>query len=363
MATPQRQRDALVALLESEGRRFGFFQAVQLLHRLVPGSTPVGELGPPHTEPVRFQHDPSLVFHAGDVDAIRMEQHNGAGSLRAVMTTTFLGLTGTASPLATVFGEEVLRADAAGETSLRGFYNLFHHRLVSLFYRTWKKYRFTASFRLDASDTFTRRMLSFVGIDVAGAVPQRGLQPLEVLSLAPLVASRTRPARTLQIVLERVLPGAKVAIEPFILRRVLIREDDRTLVGKQNNVLGANFTIGRTVADRSGRFRVLVGPVDYPTFESLMPGGKEHSRLRDVIRQFAPAHLEPELELILSTDNAPRFQLGTDRGGRLGVTTHLPMRENRAMRARVVLSESMEEAVPHLFSEDKPPAESISVLG
>jgi type VI secretion system protein ImpH len=361
MATPQRQRDALVALLEGEGGRFGFFQAVQLLHRLTPGSTPVGELGPPHTEPVRFQHDPSLVFHAGDVDTIRMEQRNGG--VRAVMTTTFLGLTGTASPLATVFAEEVLRADAAGEESLRGFYDLFHHRLVSLFYRTWKKYRFTASFRLDASDVFSRRMLAFVGVDIGGAVPQRGITPLETLSLAPLVASRTRPARTLQIVLERVLPGWKIAIEPFVLRRVQIREDDRSLIGKQNNVLGVDFTIGRTVADRSGRFRILVGPVDYPTFESLMPGGKEHSRLRDVIRQFAPAHLEPELELILSTDHAPRFQLGTDRGGRLGVTTHLPMRENKAMRARVVLSESMAEAVPHLFSEDKPPAETVSVLG
>jgi hypothetical protein len=44
------------------------------------------------------------------------------------------------------------------------------------------------------------------------------------------------------------------------------------------------------------------------------------------------------------------------------VTTHLPMKDNKAMRARVVLSESMTEAVPHLFSEDKPPAEAVAVL-
>jgi type VI secretion system protein ImpH len=361
MATPQRQRDALVALLERDGNQFGFFQAVQLLHRLIPGATPVGELGPPADEPVRFKHDPDLIFHAGDVRTIEIEQKNG--STRATMMTTFLGLTGTASPLATVFAEEVLRADAANEDSLRGFYDLFHHRLVSLFYRTWKKYRFPAGFRDDGSDVFTRRMLAFVGVDLAGAVPRRGLPPLEVLSLASIVATTSRSQRTLQIVLERVLPGTRIAIEPFVLRRVLIQDDDRTLIGKQNNVLGVNFVIGRTVADRSGRFRVLVGPVDYPTFESLMPGGKEHARLRDVIRQFAPAHLEPELELILGVDNAPRFQLGSERGGRLGVTTHLPMKDNKAMRARVVLSDSLSEAVPHLFSDDKPPPETISVLG
>ena len=39
------------------------------------------------------------------------------------------------------------------------------------------------------------------------------------------------------------------------------------------------------------------------------------------------------------------------------------MKENKAMRARVVLSESMAEAVPHLFSEDKPPAEAVALLG
>jgi type VI secretion system protein ImpH len=361
MATPQRQLDALVARIEREGSGFGFFQAVQLLHRLIPDTTPVGELGPPANEPVRFQHDPSLQFHAGDIESVQIKQKNGV--IRATMTTTFLGLTGTVSPLATVLGEEVLRADAADEQSLRAFYDLFHHRIVSLFYRTWKKYRFTIGFLPDASDPFTRRMLSFVGVDMAGAVPKRGLEPLQVMALAPIVANRNRPARTLQIVLERVLPGTKIAVEPFVPRRVQIRDDDRCLITNQNNVLGVNFTIGRTVADRSGRFRVLVGPVDYAKFEDLMPGGRQHSKLRDVIFQFAPAHLEPELELILGTEQAPRFQLGAERGGRLGVTTHLPMKENKAMRARVVLSESMTEAVPHLFSEDRPPAEAVAVLG
>jgi len=361
MATPQRKYDALVELLEREGNRFGFFQAVQLLHRLIPNTTPVGELGPPDAEPVRFLHDPSLVFHAGDVDKIKIKQANGA--MRAVMTTTFLGLTGAASPLATVFAEDVLRAEAADETSLRAFYDLFHHRLVSLFYRTWKKYRFQSGFRQDASDQFSRRMLAFVGVDAAGAVPRRGLDPLQVLALAPLVATRTRPARTLQIVLERHLGGTRVTVDPFILRRVQIREDDRSLVSKQNNVVGVNFVIGRTVADRSGRFRVIVGPVDYTTFESLMPGGSQHTKLRDVILQFSPAHLEPELELVLGTEHAPQFQLGSERGGRLGVSTHLPMKQQKGMRARVVLSESLAEAVPQLFSDDKPPEEAVTVLG
>ena len=354
MATTQRTNDALVERLGREGQLFGFFQAVQLLHRLMPGSVPVGELGPPGSEPIRFRHDPQLIFHAGDIEGVRVRSL-ADGSVRAEMTTTFLGLFGAASPLGTVFSEDVLRADAQDETSLRAFYDLFHHRLISLFYRSWKKYRFHAGFRADATDAFTGRMMSFIGVDVAGAVPSRGLRPFEVLALAPLVAMRTRPARTLGIVLERTFPGVHVDIEQFALRRVQIRDDDRCMLGRKNNVLSTDFAIGRSVADRSGRFRVVLGPVDYAMFDSLMPGGSRHARVRDIVLQFSPAHVEPELELVLAADDTPRFQLGSERGGRLGVSTHLPAARGRAMRARVVLSEDMAEAVPQLFSDPQEP--------
>ena len=257
MASPKRTNDALVALLEREGRRFGFFQAVQLLHQLVPDSVPVGELGPPTAEPVRFRHDPQLVFHTGDIKGIRMSA-GPDGVTRAELTSTFLGLSGVTSPLGTAFSEEVLFAETRDETSLRAFYDLFHHRLVSLFYRTWKKYRLHVGFREDGGDAFTRRMMSFVGVDLAGSVPSRGLRPFELLALAPLVALRARSARTLRIVLERLLPGIGVEIEQFAVRRVQIREEDRCMVGRRNNVLSTDFTIGRTVADRSGRFRVAI---------------------------------------------------------------------------------------------------------
>ena len=139
---------------------------------------------------------------------------------------------------------------------------------------------------------------------------------------------------------------------PFALRRVTIREDERCLLGRQNNVLGETFAVGRTVPDRSGRFRVTVGPVPYATFEALMPGGALHARVRDVVTQFSPSHLEAELEVLLDPEHTPRFQLGTERGGRLGVTTHLPLQRRTSMRARVVLSENVAEATPRLLSID-----------
>lgn len=351
MASAQREHDHIVSFIESEGSRFGFFQAVHLLHRLIPDAVPVGELGPPSAEPVRFQHDPQLIFHASDVAGIEVRRVNG--TTRAVMTTTFLGLTGSSSPMATVFAEDVLRAEAQDEKSLRAFYDLFHHRLVSLFYRTWKKYRFTVGFKSDGSDVFSRKMLSFVGVDIGGAVHERGLGPLELLGMAPLLATRTRSGRMLNIILERALPeGVGLRMEPFVARKVTVATDDRVLIGRQKHQIGFSFSIGKTVIDRSGRFRITVGPVDQEMFDSLLPGGSRHDNFRDIVQQFLPPHVEAELEVLLGSGNTTAFQLGHPKASTIGVSARLPVTgAHQTMRARVLLG--VDGAVPEIVPADQ----------
>jgi len=353
MAPPQRQHEALLERLQKGGRRFGFFQAVQLIHRLMPEAVRAGELGPPENEAIRFLHDPALVFHASDISGIKLVERSGLPP-RVDLTTTFLGLVGASSPLATVFSEDVLKAEWRDEYSLRSFYDIFHHRLVSLFFRAWHRTRFAAAFQGDGSDVFSRRMLSFVGVDLGGARPKRGLSPLELLALAPLVAGGGKTARTMQIVLER-FTKTKVQVEQFVARQVSIGEEQRCLLGVQNCTLNDDFVIGSQVIDRSGRFRVVVGPVDYETFETLMPGGRRHAHLREVIMQFSPGHLEPELEVFVGAEQTPRFQLAGESGSQLGVTTHLAPDEAKPMRARVMLSEDVEEAVARFVSDLPPP--------
>lgn len=353
MATPQRQHDDIVKLIEAEGSRFGFFQAVDLLHRLIPNTVSVGELGPPGKEPVRFHHDPNLSFHASDVSSIAVKREGD--EIRATMTTTFLGLTGTSSPMATIFAEDVLRAEAEEESSLRAFYDLFHHRLISLFFRTWKKYRFTVGFKADGTDVFSRRMLSFVGVDMGGATHQHGLGPLELLGMAPLLATRTRSPRMMNIILARALPeGVGFVLEPFVARRVTIESGDRVILGRQRHQIAVTFLIGKSVVDRSGRCRLTIGPVDLETYESLMPGGARFQPLRDIILQFVPPNVEPELEILMSGGPAARFQLASEKNSSLGVSTRIPLKDTSgAIRARILLTDP--KAVPQILPGGEPP--------
>ncbi|HSC89897.1 MAG TPA: type VI secretion system baseplate subunit TssG, partial [Polyangiaceae bacterium] len=182
---------------------------MNLLHRLRQGGVPVGGLGPVRDEPIRFRHATSLTFHASDVEAIESTDQ------KVILTSTFLGLYGTASPLAVHFSEDVISAEQSDEHSLREFYDLFHHRLLSLFYGAWKKYRLHSGFRLAGDDPTTKRLLCFVGVDGHGAHAESGLSRLELLELAPLLSMRARPPRVLQLALQRVFPGVIARIEPF----------------------------------------------------------------------------------------------------------------------------------------------------
>jgi type VI secretion system protein ImpH len=99
-----------------------------------------GDYGPVNEESIRFRHDPSLTFATSDVSSIkarpRRAGETGDGPDEPVyeITTTFLGLTGTVSPLPTYMAEEVLHEDH-DRPAQREFLDVFHHRIISLFYR------------------------------------------------------------------------------------------------------------------------------------------------------------------------------------------------------------------------------------
>ncbi|HEU4536298.1 MAG TPA: type VI secretion system baseplate subunit TssG, partial [Polyangiaceae bacterium] len=200
MAGPERFADpALIDRLAREGRRFEFFQAVALLERLLAPAAGVGAGASVEGELVSFRHDPQLGFHPSDVASIAFEPGPTGAPARAVVTTTFFGLTGSVSPLPTHMAEAVLEADASDEPSLRAFYDVFHHCLIGLFYRAWAKYRLQAHARADGSDGATGRLLALLGFDAAAKGEGEGAAPASFLGLAPLLALRSRSARSLEV--------------------------------------------------------------------------------------------------------------------------------------------------------------------
>src|SRR4051812_9899926 len=87
-----------LAAIETGAKRYSFFRLVYLLERVHAKAPPIGQLGPPGAERVRLAADTSLVFASSDVTALAHLKYPD-GTERTRVTTAFLGLHGSVSPL------------------------------------------------------------------------------------------------------------------------------------------------------------------------------------------------------------------------------------------------------------------------
>ena len=113
---------------------FDFFRAIRLLEARHPTSSRVGTSVDLREDPIRFGQTPSLTFAPSALEAFRRGQSSRPGK----MLVRFFGLFGPNGPLPihiTDYAHE--RQLQAHDNTFVEFCNVFHHRLLSLFYRAW----------------------------------------------------------------------------------------------------------------------------------------------------------------------------------------------------------------------------------
>jgi type VI secretion system protein ImpH len=310
--------EAVLRDLERRARQASFFALVGELERAFPEAPAVGGLGPPQAEPLRFRHDPHLIFHATDVTGMRVPRGaNTARGARIEITTAFLGVIGSVSPLANYFTEDIIRAESFDDRSLRAFYDLFHHRLVGLLYRALLRATPSAEIQLGGSDRTTARSVAGAGVPARFARPG-ALPTLQWLGIAPIFTRRPRGRDALEAALALAAPGVPIRVVDFVSRDVSLPESERAQLGVQHVTLGRGARLGRRLLRQTGLVRLAVGPVDRATFETLVPGGVSHERLRSAVDHVTGGLVEADMDIAITCGEEPRAQLG--RGSRLGGT-------------------------------------------
>jgi type VI secretion system protein ImpH len=350
---PVRRADqsGLDELLMSQPYRFDYFQAVRILTHLYPQREPVGRDAVPDQEIARFRSHVSFVFPPSDLYAGRPAEEERPAEL----IVTFMGLAGSLGALPQYYTELIMDRARQKDTTLRDFLDLFNHRLISLFYRAWEKYRFYIAYeqaelegrsKLAAGskqyawfvqherpqlDRFSQCLLDLAGLGTPAlryrAQVTDRLESRTRISdetwryYCGLLAQRHRCAVGLGGILEGYW-GYHFAIEQFRGQWLNIAPEFQTsLIPLGGNTdLGVNVVVGERVWDVQSKFRVSIGPLTYDQFCSLLPNTLAFSKLANLTRVYAGRQFDFDVQLVLRKEEVPASRLGgsDEDGARLG---------------------------------------------
>jgi type VI secretion system protein ImpH len=286
------------------GHEFSFFQAMRLLGIMAAN----GEANVAAT--VRVRPELSLAFPAADVAGV---ERFGDGYL---LTATFLGLYGQASPLPTFYTEDLLEESAADLSANRDFLDIANHRLFTLFYECITKYQLFFQVVQEEREAYLERLFCLIGL--GDDCFRRELPDARsLLRYCGLLAPYPRSALGLTAFLADAL-GVSVTVVQCLKRRVSIPEDQQLQLGTGGCTLGVDAVLGTQLTDRAGKFRIQLGPLDRATFTAYLPGTPGRHRLDALVGLYVTQPLSWDLELKHVAEEVPAIVLGSVAGGRLG---------------------------------------------
>jgi type VI secretion system protein ImpH len=303
--------------LEREAARMDFFQVLRLIENAHADKPRIGTSLRPRDDAVRFGQDPSLAFHPTALGQFT----RAAGEARARLAVNFFGLLGANGPLPTHLTEFTRdRLRNGGDGTLLAFLDVFHHRLLSLFYRARASAEPAISLDRPDADRFADFVGSLFGIGAPALRGRDDIGEFAKLHFAGLLANKSRPASGLVAILAEYF-RLPVRIEQFAGHWMRLPPEVQTRIGRrgEGNRLGMSTVLGRSVWDVQNRFRIVIGPMGFDDYQRLLPGGASMRRLVAWVRTYAGLALDWDVRLVLKRDETPPLRLGG--GTRLGWST------------------------------------------
>lgn len=319
MASQKRQSDSYVKdRLFEKFYSFSFFKAVQLLEAIFPDREKLGQALVPAKEPVRFSVKPGFAFPPSEIANLHQDREDRP----VTMEIAFMGLVGPSGVLPHWYNELALERQRQKDSSFTAFLDIFHHRLTTLFYLAWKKYRVAAQYQPGVKDKTSRYLLSFCGLGTPYLVDRIGLPEESLIYCSGLLSRQAPSAAAIEAVVE-YLSGAATHVEQFIERAIFLEPEDRTTLGLANAQLGVTALCGSYVWDCQTVFRVNLGPMSYEDFLRFLPCGDMLRRIFALVKYMVGMEYEFELRIFLKHEEVPPCRLGADSpsAARLGWST------------------------------------------
>jgi type VI secretion system protein ImpH len=295
--------------LRREPYSFDFFQALRLLERFHPEKKSVGQFVHPGAEVAHFRAHPSLAFPASQIQDLESPEDGPAR-----MLVNFMGLIGPEGVLPNPYTSLIIERQRDGDNTLSDFLDIFNHRIISLFYRAWRKYRVDVACERGEREQFSRQLLSLLGLGTEGMRDRQTVSDELLIYYAGLLGQRPRSAQALQQILSDYF-DVPVAIEQFSGGWYRLDRETQCRISEENTdsgELGFGAVVGDEMWNQQSRVRIVIGPLSLDRYADFLPDGQSFEPLRGWVRFFSNDEWDFEVKLILEREQVPACTLGAD---------------------------------------------------
>ena len=305
----------LYQALRERPQQFTFFETLRRVECAFPASPRLGHSTKPEQDPLRLGHTATLEFAPREIDRFDPPGENRPARLQGL----FLGLFGPNAPMPLHLTEYAIDRQRNGnDSTLLAFADIFHHRMLSLFYRAWADAQPTVQLDRPDEDRFRTYVGSLVGMATPHLDGRDALPDRYKLFFAGRLLPQARNAEGLRSFIKHFF-GVAVEVIEFVAEWMRLPEDAHLRMGVGMAGMGRTAVMGEYVRGAQQRFRLRLGPLSQAQFNRFLPGGEALEQLDAAIKTYLGDEMHWDVQMVLKKEDVPRVRLG--QAGRMGLST------------------------------------------
>jgi len=189
------------------------------------------------------------------------------------------------------------------------FMDMFTHRMVSMFFRAWEKYRFPVGYER-GQDKFTSYLFDFTGLGTNGLRGRMSLEDESLLPYSGLIAQKPHSSNALANILSDYF-GVNAKILQFFGQWLDLDTESITRLGAANSTLSRTAIIGTRIWEQQSKFRIILGAMSFKEFQAFLPNGTGHKPLKSIVRFMTGLEFDFDVRLVLEAKQVPGCILTT----------------------------------------------------
>ena len=303
---PQPPHSRLSPRLEREIYRINFYRFCQLLEKRRPGASPLGSTLNPADDPVRFRPHPGMGFPVSELKTVEYdEDHPDAPP---TVRTTFMGLYGVDSPLPTAWLDEIAQ-QREGHEAQEAFLDIFNHRILTQFYRIWRKYSYPATFEAGGRDSTSQSLLGLIGLGMPGTDKHIATPISRFLALLGIMRLPARTEEGIQALVRLLAPRTRTTVTPHCPRTFFIN-NPLGFYGNDDFLLDGYNVLGDETTEVSSQLLIALYTDDIAEAQGWLPEGQIYQDFLVLLRVYLGWRYKARIQLTVPARLLPAPVLG-----------------------------------------------------